>query len=56
MRIIAILAFVATAWAQTGAKNGEWPAYGADLGNTHYSPLDPDRRLQLQQAGNRLAL
>ncbi|MBV8847130.1 MAG: PQQ-binding-like beta-propeller repeat protein [Bryobacterales bacterium] len=25
---------------QTGAKNGEWPAYGADLGNTHYSPLD----------------
>jgi quinoprotein glucose dehydrogenase len=26
--------------AQTGAKNGEWPAYGADLGNTHYSPLD----------------
>ena len=26
--------------AQAGAKNGEWPAYGADLGNTHYSPLD----------------
>jgi quinoprotein glucose dehydrogenase len=26
--------------AQTGAKNGEWPTYGADLGNTHYSPLD----------------
>jgi quinoprotein glucose dehydrogenase len=26
--------------AQTGAKNGEWRAYGADLGNTHYSPLD----------------
>jgi quinoprotein glucose dehydrogenase len=26
--------------AQTGAKNGEWPAYGADLGNTHYSALD----------------
>jgi quinoprotein glucose dehydrogenase len=23
-----------------GAKNGEWPTYGADLGNTHYSPLD----------------
>src|SRR5580700_9723975 len=26
--------------AQTGAKNGEWPTYGADLGNTRYSPLD----------------
>ena len=26
--------------AQTGARNGEWPTYGADLGNTHYSPLD----------------
>src|ERR1051326_7049714 len=26
--------------AQTGAKNGEWRTYGADLGNTHYSPID----------------
>ena len=26
--------------AQTGAKNGEWITYGADLGNTRYSPLD----------------
>src|SRR5574342_476560 len=25
---------------QSGAKNGEWLTYGADLGNTHYSPLD----------------
>jgi quinoprotein glucose dehydrogenase len=25
--------------AQTGAMNGEWHHYGADLGNTHYSPL-----------------
>ena len=25
--------------AQTGAKNGEWLTYGADLGNTKYSPL-----------------
>jgi quinoprotein glucose dehydrogenase len=25
--------------AQTGAKNGEWPTYGGDLGNTKYSPL-----------------
>src|ERR1700675_3387660 len=26
--------------AQTGAKNGEWPTYGGDLGNTRYSQLD----------------
>src|SRR5436309_707459 len=26
--------------AQTGAKNGEWPTYGGDLGNTRYSELD----------------
>ena len=26
--------------AQTGAKNGEWPTYGGDLGNTKYSPLN----------------
>src|SRR5215470_5989841 len=34
-----MLAAVA-AWGQSGAKNGEWRTYGADLGNTHYSPLD----------------
>jgi quinoprotein glucose dehydrogenase len=34
------------AWAtlpitgQSGAKNGEWTTYGADLGNTRYSPLN----------------
>jgi quinoprotein glucose dehydrogenase len=26
--------------AQTGAKNGEWPTYGGDLGNSRYSALD----------------
>jgi quinoprotein glucose dehydrogenase len=26
--------------AQMGAKNGEWRSYGADSGNTKYSPLD----------------
>ena len=26
--------------AQSGAKSGEWPTYGGDLGNTRYSPLD----------------
>src|SRR4029450_11810801 len=25
---------------QSGAPNGEWRTYGADLGNTRYSPLD----------------
>ena len=41
-----ILVFTALVWtalvtrAQSGAKNGEWPTYGGDLGNTRYSPLD----------------
>src|SRR3954467_6377695 len=26
--------------AQSGARNGEWRAYGADEASTHYSPLD----------------
>jgi quinoprotein glucose dehydrogenase len=26
--------------AQAGAKSGEWPTYGGDLGHTRYSPLD----------------
>ena len=44
------LHFVLAAWllaasvslgiAQTGAKNGQWPTYGGDLGHTRYSPLD----------------
>ena len=25
---------------QSGAKKGEWTTYGADTGNTRYSPLD----------------
>jgi quinoprotein glucose dehydrogenase len=25
---------------QSGTRNGEWRTYGADLGNTHYAPLD----------------
>src|SRR5687767_13084309 len=25
--------------AQSGARNGEWTAYGGDLGHTRYSPL-----------------
>ena len=30
----------ATAAAQGGTAGGEWPAYGADLASTKYSPLD----------------
>ncbi|RPI48867.1 MAG: hypothetical protein EHM55_24870 [Acidobacteria bacterium] len=29
---------------QTGARNGEWPHWGADLGNTKYSVLDQINR------------
>jgi quinoprotein glucose dehydrogenase len=32
--------FATPAVAQNGAKGGEWPTYGGDLGNTRYSPLD----------------
>ena len=39
-RILFLLLATLPLPAQTGAKNGEWPTYGADLGNTHYSPLD----------------
>jgi quinoprotein glucose dehydrogenase len=30
----------AAVMGQGGAKNGEWPTYGGDLGHTRYSPLD----------------
>src|SRR5262249_28091256 len=41
--IVVVLASGAIAAAQSGAKNGEWRTYGADLGNTRYSPLDQIR-------------
>ena len=31
---------IAPVHAQQGAKNGEWPTYGGDLGNSRYSALD----------------
>jgi quinoprotein glucose dehydrogenase len=44
MRSITAICLLAAATlplaAQSGAKNGEWPTYGGDLGNTRYSPLD----------------
>jgi quinoprotein glucose dehydrogenase len=36
--LLAVLTMPAA--AQSGAKNGEWRTYGADLGHTRYSPLD----------------
>jgi quinoprotein glucose dehydrogenase len=38
--LVACLLFALPVPAQTGAKNGEWPSYGGDTGNTRYSPLD----------------
>jgi quinoprotein glucose dehydrogenase len=38
--LICLLVAVTPLLAQTGAKNGEWPTYGGDLGNTRYSALD----------------
>src|SRR4029079_304744 len=35
-----LLAAAVALTGQSGAKNGEWRTYGADLGNTHYTPLD----------------
>ena len=35
-----LLVSSATIAGQSGAKNGEWTTYGADLGNTRYSALD----------------
>lgn len=36
---IGLVCALAPLHAQSGAKNGEWPTYGGDLGNTRYSPL-----------------
>ena len=48
MRIAPLAAILAgTSWmasGQTGAKNGEWRHWGADLGSTKYSPLDQINR------------
>jgi quinoprotein glucose dehydrogenase len=38
--MICLILFATSLLGQTGARNGEWRTYGADLGNTHYSPLD----------------
>jgi quinoprotein glucose dehydrogenase len=39
--VVVVLASLSVVVAgQTGTKNGEWPTYGGDLGNTKYAPLD----------------
>ncbi|HEV8394472.1 MAG TPA: pyrroloquinoline quinone-dependent dehydrogenase, partial [Vicinamibacterales bacterium] len=35
-----LLAATAGLHGQAGAKKGEWPTYGGDLGHTRYAPLD----------------
>ena len=40
MWLCAVTLCPSPARAQYGAKNGEWPTYGGDLGSTKYSPLD----------------
>ena len=38
--VVALLCVSRGVLGQSGARNGEWPTYGGDLGNTRYSPLD----------------
>src|SRR6267154_1787687 len=39
-RLLLVLTMATVTFAQSGARKGEWPTYGGDLGNTHYSALD----------------
>ena len=38
--VVALASLSVGVAGQTGTKNGEWPTYGGDLGNTKYAPLD----------------
>src|SRR6202790_3734921 len=40
LTVIVVALGTSTVIGQSGAKNGEWPTYGGDLGHTRYSPLD----------------
>ena len=42
--LAALIVASALVSGQTGATNGEWPHWGADLGSTKYSPLDQINR------------
>ena len=54
--VVALACMTATAFGQWHQKDSEWAYYTADLAGTKYRPLDPDQRVQLQQARSRLAL
>ena len=41
---------------QSGAKNGEWPTYGGDLGSTRYSPLDQINADNFSKLRSRMAI
>ena len=38
------------------SSTAEWRYYGGDAGSTKYSPLEPDRRLEREQAAHRLVV
>src|SRR5687767_2435426 len=38
--VVALASLSVGVAGQSGTKNGEWPTYGGDLGNTKYAPLD----------------
>src|SRR5271167_152913 len=40
LRTVALAGLAVAVFGQTGTKNGEWPTYGGDLGNSRYTPAD----------------
>ena len=38
--LVALVWTTGSVRGQAGAKKGEWPTYGGDLGHTRYTPLD----------------
>ena len=60
MTAAAVLAVMAGATlavrGQSGAKNGEWPTYGGELGSTRYSPLDQITRDNFKNLAGRVAV
>jgi quinoprotein glucose dehydrogenase len=47
----AVLLIAVAASAQQGARNGEWPYYGADSGTTKYSALDQINATNVKKLG-----
>ena len=40
LALASLLGLTGSAFAQKGGQDGQWRYYGADAGNTKYSPLD----------------